>query len=273
MSDAPHGNGSIAVVYLLRRSNNIADLTRFLASYGAFPAGPPHDVIIVFKGFTGNDDRHAISHLDGIPFSRFDCPDEGYDIGPYLDVARHYDYDFFCFFNSFSVIGVAGWLAALHDALLSSARAGVVGATGSWEALDESTVFPNYHIRTNAFMITAPLFRGLETWAMEDKRDTSLFEAGPRGLTAQLLARGLEPYVVDRQGHAWAKEDWPRSNTYRAGNQDGLMVADRRTDAYLEGDAEIRRYLDKLAWVGGDPGPNPFKKAKLSRRLRHWLGW
>lgn len=263
---------SIAVVHLLRKANDIVDFQKFLTSYRAFPAGTYHDLVILFKGFSGGDDRQALSCLDGLNFIRIEVADKGYDISVYLDAARRLDYEYFCFFNSFSEILCADWLSYLHSAL-SSAQVGVVGATGSWESLNDVTVFPNYHIRTTAFMIAGQVMNDLATWTMQEKRDTSLFEAGPLSLTAQLLSRGLEPLVVDSSGRAWSKEDWPFSNTFRIGDQDGLMVADRRTDDYRYGSTDVREYLEKLAWIGGDPGPNPFKKNTLIRRLSRLMRW
>ena len=265
-------NPSVAVVHLLHRCNDIAHFDRFIRSYRRFPDPLPHALIILFKGFRGGDDSTALSFLDGIDFIRIDVPDEGFDIGPYLEVAHSQSYDHYCFLNSFSVILAEAWLSKLYAALTAAERAGVVGATGSWERLDASTAFPNCHVRTTGFMMAGELLRALETREMREKRDTSLFEAGPHGLTSQILARGLEPYVVDRWGCAWAKDDWPRSETYRAGEQAGLMIADRRTEAYRNGDSPVRTYLGRLAWTDEDPGPNPFKRNKPGRRLRRWLG-
>ncbi len=269
---APDTPPSIAVVHLLRRRNDIAHFERFVRSCRAFPDPLPHEMIVLFKGFGGGDDAPALSCLAGTEFTRVDMPDSGFDIGPYLEVARSHDHDYFCFLNSFSEIRAENWLSKLHAALVSEERAGVVGATGSWETTAENDGFPNYHLRTNGFMISGELLRDLETWEMCEKRDTSRFEAGHRGLTGQILARGLEPYVIDRRGCAWAKEDWPRSNTYRAGEQEGLLIGDKRTEAYRTADPRTREYLSTLAWSDKDPGPNPFKRHKLSRRLRRWLG-
>ena len=263
---------SVAVVHLLRQRNDIAHFARFLRSYRRFAAGMPHDLIILFKGFHAGDDSQAASRLEGLRWVRRDVPDEGYDIGPYIDLARSRGDGYFCFLNSFSEILADDWLAKLHRALVTGERAGVVAATGSWETVDGSTAFPNYHVRTNGFMIAGHLFHDLESWKMDTKSDTSRFEAGPRGLTRQILARGLEPYVVDRLGRAWAKQDWPRANTFRAAEQEGLMVADARTEAYRTGGPEVRAYLRTLAWTDDDPGPNPLKNRGPSRRLRKGLG-
>ena len=263
---------SVAVVHLLRQKNDIAHFARFLRSYRRFAAGMPHDLIILFKGFRAGDDSQALARLERLRWVRRDVPDAGYDIGPYIDVARSRDDNYFCFLNSFSEILADDWLAKLHGALDSAERAGVVAATGSWENIGDGTAFPNYHVRTNAFMISGHLFRDLDSWRMDAKSDTSRLEAGPRGLTSQILARGLEPYVVDRHGRAWAKEDWPRANTFRAAGQEGLMVADARAEAYRAGGPEVRAYLRTLAWTDDDPGPSPLKSRGPGRRLGKLLG-
>ncbi|MCW8914830.1 MAG: hypothetical protein OQK24_03135 [Magnetovibrio sp.] len=262
----------VAVVHLLRRCNDISCFERFIGSYRVHLDPLNHELIIIFKGFSGDDDADALAVLNGIEFTRVDVGDRGFDLGPYIEVAQSAHHQYLCFFNSFSEILADEWLSKLYAALTSAENAGVVSASGSWETTDDMQQFPNYHVRTNAFMISRELFNNLETWEIHEKHDASLFEAGPKSLTAQILARGLEPYVVDAEGRVWAKEGWQSSQTYRTSEQERLMVRDNRTQAYQDADTHMRTYLNTLAWTDQDPGPNPAKRNKLSRRLRRWVG-
>lgn len=262
----------IAVVHLLRRSNGIKTFRRFIDSYRTQKAGIAHDLVIIFKGFRGRDKASCLAALEGIEHVDFDVEDSGFDIGPYLHVARQTSYDRMCFLNSFSLFQAQDWLSKLDHALTHEPNAGIVGATGSYERGGPETPFPNYHIRSNGFLIPRDLFLHFESGELLEKSDVNRFESGPDGLTRRLMKMGLNPYVVDCDGVAWAKEDWPSSNTFRAGKQEKLLIADNRTNAYTEADDEMRAWLNNLAWSEAHPGPNPQKQRKFSRRLRRWLG-
>lgn len=261
---------SAAVVHLLRAQNKLACFERFMTSYRAMEAGLAHDLIVVFKGFHDRNKGPAEALLEGVRHRVVEVHDSGFDVGPYLEVARDTAYERICFVNSFSRILTPSWLAHLSSALDTQPRAGLVGATGSWEGIAADVPFPNYHLRTTGFLIDRALLVDLDFWDMREKFDANLFEAGPRSLTRQILARGLEPYVVDRNGRAFAKEDWDRCDTFRAGEQAGLMIADRRTDAYQESDSERRGWLHRRAFWA-DPGKRPRKK-RFTRRLSRILG-
>ncbi len=58
------------------------------------------------------------------------------------------------------------------------------------------------------------------------------FESGPEGMTKQIMRQGLKPVIVDSDGKPWLPEDWPRTRTFRSGNQEKLLVADNRTHDY-----------------------------------------
>src|SRR3954454_16400597 len=88
---------------------------------------------------------------------------------------------------------------------------------------------PEPHIRTNAFMIERSLLFGLDIEELTDTVQCLRVESGAAGLTAQVLARGLRPVVVDRDGVAHDMAAWPGSATFRSGGQAGLLVADNRT--------------------------------------------
>ena len=242
----------------------------FMASYRAMQAGLAHDLIVVFKGFGDRDKAPAEALLEGVRHTVVEVDDSGFDVGPYLEVARETAYERMGFLNSFSRILAPSWLAHLSSALDTQPRAGLVGATGSWEGIAAEVPFPNYHLRTTGFLVDRALLVDLDFWDMSEKFDDNLFEAGPRSLTRQILSRGLEPYVVDRSGRAFAKEDWDRSDTFRVGEQAGLLIADRRTDAYQDADPERRGWLQRRAF-SEDPGKRP-RKRRFTRRLSRILG-
>ncbi len=108
--------------------------------------------------------------------------------------------------------------------------------------------FPNYHVRSNAFMVGRELMRQAARGRMLTKMDAYRFESGRRGLTAQVMQMGLEPVVVGADGECYSKHDWHLSNTFWQSRQENLLVADNQTRRYAHGPQEVRNVLSHIAW-------------------------
>jgi hypothetical protein len=91
--------------------------------------------------------------------------------------------------------------------------------------------FPNAHVRSNAFMIRRDRWLQL-AFRPRRKVDTSLFESGPQSLTVRLRSSGLAALVVGADGRGYDVGDWPRSRTFRLGDQANLLVHDNHTRAF-----------------------------------------
>jgi hypothetical protein len=115
--------------------------------------------------------------------------------------------------------------------------------------------FPEYHLRTNAFMIQHALLAELELPSVRVKHDAHLLENGRNSVTRQVQRRGIRTLVVDRDGVAYDHQQWHRSRTFWQGDQEGLLVADNQTRVYAEADAQRRRLLSGFAW-GRDADPS-----------------
>ena len=273
----------ICVVHLVRKSNGIAPLERFLESYLRYPAGVPHDLLVVFKGFLpGREPESYRARLRGVPHKAMYVWDYGFDIRPYMKAARIFDHAYFCFLNSYSVILAGDWLSKMH-AHVCREGVGIVGATGSCESAYSVNLnaqglgpppalpiaffralrlralrawfdpFPNNHIRTNAFIVPRSVIRATRFRTTLNKLDALRFESGRNGLTRQVMNMGLRALVVGKDGKAYESGNWLASNTYRAGDQHNLLVADNQTAAYLQCNAQTRGYLSRCAW--GEEGP------------------
>lgn len=116
--------------------------------------------------------------------------------------------------------------------------------------------FPNYHLRTNAFMISGELMKKIDCPRMRTKEDAYKFESGKKGLTRQILRRGKKVLVVGKDGRGYEKEEWRESKTFRQSEQENLLVADNQTRDYQEGSPERRSYLSSITWgeAGGGDG-------------------
>jgi hypothetical protein len=108
--------------------------------------------------------------------------------------------------------------------------------------------FPAYHLRTNAFMMSDATLRRLRFGKVVDQLDTLLLESGRNSFTRQVQRLGLRTLVVDRAGATFEPEAWDRSQTYHQGAQEGLLVADNRTQMYELGGRELRGTLAHLSW-------------------------
>jgi hypothetical protein len=189
---------------------------------------------VIFKGFHDTSARNeAQNQFSGIHHTPVFLGDDRFDIGAYIEWANQIDEDLMCVLNTSSEILAEDWLQKLA-VNLTMPNIGLVGATGSYESLNEMDlsfpVFPNLHIRSNAFMIDRELFcRITKGQVVGTKFDAYDFESGPHSMTRRILAMGREVLLVGRNGRGYSPEWWPTSETFRLGRQSNLLVADDQT--------------------------------------------
>lgn len=268
------GRSQVGVVYLARKQDGLAPFQAFLNSYQRFPAGMPHDFLIVLKGFANESERGEYSErMKGMAGASIAINDFGFDIRAYRLAAAQLECEHLFFFNTFSEILAAGWLVKTFE-LASRPGVGLVGATGSWESMYSNLLaeqpsglmawpahwlrklvsrfcfdaFPNPHVRTNAFLVRRELF--LKVWPrfVLTKRGAYLFENGRNSFTKRVLQEGLEVLVVGRNGLGYPHKDWNRSGTFRQGEQENLLVADNQTRRYASAGGLIKKQLACAAW-------------------------
>jgi hypothetical protein len=170
--------------------------------------------------------------------------------------------------TSWSEVLAEHWLARFVSAYNTVKNCEIVGATGSYEGI-ETAPFPNIHIRTTAFFMDRKIFLRAERGPLKTKWDNNLMEAGPNGLTKQVLARNKVALVVGRDSRVWEPLEWPQSRTFRSGDQQNLLISDNRTHDYEVGSYKARRKLTHLAWRD----PTLAMRPALSRRLYSALRW
>jgi hypothetical protein len=128
-----------------------------------------------------------------------------------------------------------------------------VGATGSYESMKSPEArfpcFPNPHIRTNAFMLNRQNFCQItRDLRIPNKLAAHLFESGPHGLTRSIIAMGLQPVIVGRNGRGYSIDHWVRSEVFRQARQDNLLIADNQTRLFAETPFPEKRRLAAMAW-------------------------
>jgi len=299
---------TIAVVHLVRHCNELSALSNFISSYDAHPAGIEHDLAVIFKGFEAKD-SHTLekcrSILSGKSYREIFLDDSGFDLGSYFKAYKHFDYDFYCFLNSFSVILADNWLLKLAAAARGDG-VGIVGATGSYESIyseiclwrlkdlwirhkplspyvpggyddgfqknelaalrkleSQYPPFPNFHIRTNAFLLPKNVLDRIRIPDLRQKDDAYVFESGANGLTRQIMAMNLAPLVVGNNGKSYSREEWIESRTFWSTDTSNLLVEDNQTRMFRTSDAIRKKELHNSAWMG------PFKRKSPARR-RSW---
>ena len=229
-------NKSIAVAYLARGADKDCFLSfqRFVNSYRYNSAGINHSLYIIFKGFSKNTDlKKAKTIFSNVKYNCIFLQDNGLDIGAYIELSRMIKEDYISVFNTSSEILTKNWLLKLV-VNLELPNIGLVGATGSYECLEQIktkiNTFPNIHIRSSAFLLERKLFVNLtNNITITKKLDAYRFESGPESLTRQILGMDKKILIVGRNGRGYSPEFWPRSNTFRLGNQNNLLIADNQT--------------------------------------------
>jgi hypothetical protein len=274
----------ICVAHLVRRTNEVSAFRTFMDSYRRHEAGVSHDLLIIFKGYRAQANLSIFDAiLEGVPHQRIFLPDVGFDVRPYVEVARKQPHRYLVLFNSFSRILVPGWLEILFRAIRRPG-VGVVGATGSHQSvysdfhvlqsemrrsrplMHRLTVgslryaryltsirgrfpaFPNYHVRTNAFIVQRETLASMQCGLMLRKWRAYQFESGIGSLTNRVLEAGLRPLVAGADRREYEAPDWPDAGTFWIRKQENLLVADNQTRAYDEGTAAMRDRLAYYAW-------------------------
>ncbi len=225
----------ISLFYLVRGADisYLDSVRRFVGAYRACPGGIDHDLFVIFKGFSSAGTlNEARAEFSMTAFNEFHTSDDSFDLGAYADAIMRTDCTRACFLNTNSEPVASHWLLKLNRAL-DLPGVGLAGASGSFEVGIGGGIFPNVHVRTNAFMMTASLARStLGRFEIKTKRDAHLAEHGPDGLTRHVVRRGLAAVVVGANGRAYAPEWWSGSRTFRQGDQSNLLVLDNQTRAW-----------------------------------------
>ncbi len=272
----------ICVVHLVRAQNGIEPFKRFITSYVQYRAGIEHDLIIIFKGFSRDEDTQIYRKLmPCIRYKTLFVRDYGYDLRAYFVASKRFKYNYYCFLNSFSRVTNNEWLKKMHTCIMQP-YVGLVGAFGSYESLYTNFIsgqqvdiptsflwgvtrrlkqwkkrmrrriafdpFPNYHIRTNGFMISREVMSNIHYRFIFNKMDAYKIESGKESLSKQVLRMNLTLLVIGKNGRKYEKEEWYKSQTFRQGDQSNLLIVDNQTDFYEFSEPEVKEVLSKRAW-------------------------
>ena len=263
------------VLYVARKVNAPRFHRAFLESLIDHSAGADFHLVYVMKGYAPDEPDLVLESLR----ARLPCSVEtvryGDEVSPsliYFEIGK--TRPLLLAFNSWSRILAPGWLRFYMEAFVANPSCGVVGATGSHEGIPTAP-FPNPALRTNGFMMRGEIMNKLDISGLETRTGSLLFEAGENSLTRQIQRLGLSALVVDRTGRLWPQSAWSQSETFRSGQQSGLLVADNRTAQYQHASLRRRRKLAALAWGNADLAEAQSFRRRLSARFSWFYpkGW
>jgi hypothetical protein len=274
---------TIRIVHLIWAPLGPEALEGFLRALREHPPGHPATFTFVLNGF---GDRGAaepwLEQLRQLDADLLWTPEPVQDLAAYRLAATHADEPLVCLMNSYARPLRESWLELLA-APLRERRLAAAGATGSWEShgselrlrdrlglgsardrlggiVDWAVYrrrfprFPNPHLRTNGLLYPRELMVDVLAKPARDKPEAFAVESGRRGLSRRITEAGGELLVVTRDGVAHLPDEWPSTNTFRAGELEGLLIADNRTDDWLRASPGERHELSRRAWGRQDGG-------------------
>lgn len=244
----------INVVYLAYFNEalgyNINVVEKFFDSYREKKAGIQHSLTIIVKNCTVQNSLKKIQHIASEFNAKIiELPDDGWDFGAYFRAAKIIDSELCFFCGGYVQILTDNWLSKFYNAFKQDNSVKLVGAMGSWGDSKQER-FPNYHIRTTAFMIDRKLILDYANSHKfpETKEDTYEIEHGKTSLTNFILTKGYKAVVVNSDGKVFFPEDWIESKTFRCPERPKSMFADRHTAMYDISDDNHREFLERNSW-------------------------
>ncbi|OWK19666.1 hypothetical protein AJ88_38480 [Mesorhizobium amorphae CCBAU 01583] len=108
----------------------------------------------------------------------------------------------------------------------------VLGPGGVFHAYANFPWFPNPHVRSNAFMIARDDWLAWLPAGIMTKEQSYVAESGPGSVTIQAAKAGKRTLLVGADGQLFDTPEWPKSRTFRLGQQSNIIVADNQTRFY-----------------------------------------
>jgi len=246
---------TIAVAFLARGEDAAcySAWERFLNSYRQHCPGVDHSLYVIFTGFANARALDEAKRLfGGVRYQPVLLRDDRCGIGACIELASRIHEDLICVLDTPSEILADDWLRKLA-VNLALPNVALVGATGSYESPSQlkqsSPMFPNPHIRLNAFMTDREALRSIgSNQVFAEPLDALHFESGRQSLTRQILAMGRDILLVGRNGRGYSPMWWPTSDTSFQGTQSNLLVADDQTRGFAALRWPAKRAVALSAW-------------------------
>lgn len=228
----------LAVVYLNRLKNEDEKLARqrFVDAFKRYKPSTPYSLYVINKGFDDGELHEQYRFFQELTPNFINLGDDGIDLSAYRQAALKIPESVVFFMNTYSEPLQTNWLEGIFETFMSSAEISLVGCSASTETahpfLPEFPEYPNFHVRTNGFMLKREDFLALtEGRTLLTKEDGYQVEAGTQSLTRMVLASGKKVVPVGLKGAIKPRSLW-RKSLFRCGRQRLLLLADNQTRAY-----------------------------------------
>ncbi len=73
-------------------------------------------------------------------------------------------------------------------------------------------------------------------------------ESGYNSITRQIIKKGYEVLIVDKNGEAYKITEWNKANIFWKENQEDLLIGDKQTEYYKSANSATKNKLSQLAW-------------------------
>lgn len=261
------------VVYLAYEPYKIDNFKKFINNYKYHYSGQKHRLVICFKKFASKKSILEWKKLlKGIKCTTIidNCKIDDFDFGSYIRIASKYKNKIILFLNSYSYPTVNNWLKLIVKHYDKNT---LVGCTATYASLSSSffgkyykinilkrlmygfinlfrfPIFPNPHIRSNAFLIKGSDFLSLKfPKLIKNKLQTNMIESGWLGMTRQLKKKKFRIILASSNGMGLKENDWLNSEVYSFKNQKNLIISDNRTRIYNKLSLKNKKKETKYHW-------------------------
>lgn len=262
----------ILVSYICTPYVNDDIFFKFIKNYKKYPAGINHKLLICFKGLDKNKIEYLKSKMTNLKFIEFIDILNGndWDFMSFYRISKIYKNYIIFFLNNQCYPVKKNWLLLMSS---NYKKKRILGTSGSYESISSRgflrnynenifsyicrvtkylinfPLFPNPHIRTSNFMMSA---KDYIKYKFEKnyytKFDSWKTESGRGSITNFFKKKGFEILVVNSDGVAYSEKNWKYSETYCYKNQNKLIVSDKRTRKYDNFSIKNKKIKTKIVW-------------------------
>jgi hypothetical protein len=262
----------ILVSYICTPYVNDDIFLKFIKSYKKYTPGVDHKLLICFKNLDKNKIKYLKSKITNLNYIEFIDTFSGndWDFMSFYRIAKKYK-DYLIFFLNNQCLPIKkNWLLLMSSNYKSKR---ILGTSGSYESISSRgflrnynenifsyiyrvikylinfPLFPNPHIRTSNFMISA---KDYIQYKFEDnyctKFDSWKTESGRNSITNFFKKKGFEILIINSDGRAYSEKEWKFSETYCYKNQNKLIISDKRTRKYKKFSVQDKRIKTEIVW-------------------------
>ena len=213
---------------------------RFRETYLANDPGHQHDLIVVCNGADPNDEVRGVFDKCGARYERYDGA--GFDLGSQQTIAQSHRNALQVNFTSRCYFHRPNWLWKLVVAFEAYGD-GLYGVSASREG-------GNLHVCTRAFMYWTETFRNFTTSIVSRDQGVDFEVTKGKSISDWYSSLALARRIVhwDRTVNLDVFDTVP--NRFRDGDQSAMLVFDRHSDLYRDGDETEKKRLATLCIKG-----------------------